>query len=211
MTHSKRKLVAVFQRHGATNKAQAGQHDLTRTLSEEGRKQAALIGSKIGYKIDLIISSAAGRAVETACITARAAGQLPDGVQHFAEDVLYPHEHTYPILDAAFKKIGYAPLASYLLDPNVVKETAAYAIRAMGRIWEIINEADSGLEDEKQPFVVLITSHAVCANILARNMQLGTDATLEDLVLVGSTSMDAGSAIVIELEDDKSSAKYITP
>ena len=76
MEHKKRvkRWVVIFQRHGATNKQAEGEKDMDRTLTEVGIGQAKALGTKLnGRHIDLVISSPAGRALNTARITAREA------------------------------------------------------------------------------------------------------------------------------------------
>ena len=119
----------TFIRHGKAVKASPDQSDLDRVLGEVGQQQASDRGLKLGWPTyDLVLSSPASRAIDTAAIVA---GVPPDHVLDV--DVLYPDPVNDPMgveIDKFFNdpELGYAPVSKYLAKGGkVVVEHGALA------------------------------------------------------------------------------------
>lgn len=210
------KVTLILQRHGDAQKKAVGQNDIERSLNDTGRSQAEALGAKLNRRIDLVISSSAIRTKETAEITAKSA-MITETVLVHPVDSMFAHEHLYPVTTAAFAVLGYSPLSSYMLIPEVAQELEYYGKSAVKKIGELFSDLIADKSNEKEEFVILVTTHAVCANAIARAFQLldnGKAFTpkMQDLVLVGDTPVDPAAAFVLELnEDGTTNVEYIKP
>jgi phosphohistidine phosphatase len=208
------KVTFILQRHGDAQKKAAGQNDIERSLNDDGRSQAKALGAKLNRRIDLVISSSAIRTKETAEITAKSA-MVTETVLVHPVDSMFAHEHLYPVTTKAFAVLGYSPLSSYMLIPEVAQELEYYGKNAVKKIGELFSDLIADKSD--QEFVILVTTHAVCANAIARALQLldngkAFNPKMQDLVLVGDTPVDPAAAFVLELNEDGTTAvEYIKP
>lgn len=138
-------------RHGKAPQVQ-GQGDLERQLGQVGHEQAVARRKAMGNpKFNLVLSSIAGRAVDTGSVLANVGyGQiikLPE---------LYPDTDSDmgAEMDTFFRRedLGYAPVARYLdAGAHVVMEHARKA-------WQAVFDAQVEWGDDH----ILVVGHAVC-------------------------------------------------
>lgn len=138
--------IITFLRHG---KADTHKEDIKRPLSEVGIQQAATCRTMLERPaFDVVLASPALRTIATVAIVA--------GVP---EDAVFPVQQMYPdpkegdgaVIDALFNKLGYAPLAAYLAEPE------GQALTRYGElVWSVLKETLGRAEGH-----FLVGGHAV--------------------------------------------------
>lgn len=182
-----------FVRHGKAGPAPEGKGDIDRPLNEKGHNQALDRREELdGIDFDLVISSPALRARETAVRVAAAA----DGDVIVAQS-LYPDPTDNDLgtrLDKLFglPHLGYVPVSAYLKekDGDVLTDWAAVAR----------HEVLALIEKHGSPKNVLIAGHAVAIPALA--MAIAEDTELPDEIAEINLGECEGFALVLDAEGD---------
>jgi broad specificity phosphatase PhoE len=142
----------TFVRHGNTDKTK---RDEDRCLTEKGREQARQFKVKYRVTPQLVLSSNARRALETAQVIVEGR-QCP--IKTLAELYLAANQAELEVIEALFAAHGYAPLATYLAADRKFFEQ--YAMRAASMIRQLA--ATEGAND------VLVVGHAIVLNAIGR-------------------------------------------
>lgn len=188
-----RNMRIVIARHGNTEKAEK---DLDRKLSETGVGQAYGLGTRVGRHFDLVVSSCALRANQTARL---ATGCESEPV---VLNILYRPESDsdWEILNKMFEELRYASLRTYLQHPQ------HEVLLDFGQ--EMLDAFLFALEDQEvsEHSDVLVVSHAVFANLLlyfltedetVRNYAL--DSTLGECGYLDVTFGETPDAAIVEV------------
>lgn len=159
-----------FARHGHTLKAA---RDEDRELSEKGKEQAAMLGkawAAEGFQPDLVLASAAMRAVETALIATDIAPEACAEL-YFGADPAWRKP-----IDEASAKLGYAPLAAYLASEGE-RAIRAYAKAAVAHILDLVYQRPNTSKVAVFGHAVLL--QAIVVELLQRNPAANLEAILQ--------------------------------
>ena len=211
----------AFLRHGRTGPAEDGV-DFNRLLTDEGRGQAKISGASFGRDtlppyFPIVLLSPAPRTVETAEIFLRAA-KARDSVQ------LKPVPEAYdgtmqPEGSALFKKIGYAPLAEYVDNPNDADDRRAaqrvlgeYAYNVVDVMYKVAAEQQqqqgsvangSGSADS----TLLFVGHAIYLSAAALGVASLARCDEESQEMILTTITNEAEGYVVDLREP--SAQYL--
>jgi hypothetical protein len=146
-------------RHGNAKKKADGQNDKDRGLTATGYSQAErLRGQTSVSTADLVISSPADRAFETAVTTTQFS---PEAIVVMQE--LFPSEDPADPLNVMFCELGYAPLNSYF-QHELGKHLTLWAIETAPKLLKLMEEKSRELDGKK--IEVFVFGHAVMQNAL---------------------------------------------
>lgn len=157
----------LFIRHGNTSKAE---NDAERRLTMKGRFQAERARDYINkqHSVTLVVTSNVSRALET---ISDSRWPTPVGISE-----LYLTPRTNPeliaeadVLDAAFNKLGYSPLKSYVDEPGVTDALCTWCERALEAIDRTVSEM------RPASGTIVVGGHAVMSNALCAYLALASN------------------------------------
>lgn len=156
----------LFIRHGNTGKADT---DAERQLTMKGRLQAARARDYITaqHNVTLVVTSNVPRALETVSdVRWPAAVGMSELYVTPRIPELIPEAD---VLDAAFKKLGYAPLKQFVDEPGVTTALNAWCDRALDAIDRTVSEMRPGSG------TIVVGGHAVMSSALCAYAALVTN------------------------------------
>lgn len=167
-------------RHG---NAENNPVDLNRVLSEKGRKQAQ---AKKVVSADIVVSSIAKRAVETAkIVTGKSPIKLP---------CLYlPEGEDGRLVDIAYDKFGSAPLSTYLGEDYLVEPFRRYGQQGVEIIFDVTGSAEK----------IVVVGHGVLLVAIAKEIAERHGASPELIQKILGTVLGEAEGLRITVEDGK--------
>lgn len=185
----------TFVRHGNTNKAE---NDLDRRLTEIGVQQAReRRQALLNPKFDLVLSSIAPRARDTAAIIA---GIDMSSVITLEALYLPKDPCDKKAIDDMFDSFGYAPLRAYR-NADVTNALVRYGKNGAAAIFYAISakiEKDVSIDN------ILVVGHAVLLNAIVAHMVGDTNIIID--ISLGEAK---GLSICIDIDDDGLTTKLI--
>lgn len=192
----------TFVRHGQTDKVKP---DSARRLTDEGKAQAGRLREKLeNSKFDIGFHSPMERTRETIVVIAG------ETVPTKAIPALMHDSNTDDgkLLDAAFAKLGYAPLKDYFekSDP----ETRAALMRYGQTAWDALMMAAANADDNGVIDNIIVVGHAV---LIPLTVYAGVNRFLNDTSLVrqvAEINLGECQGIWLEFDDDLNVVKVGT-
>ncbi|MDB5238305.1 MAG: hypothetical protein JWM46_575 [Candidatus Kaiserbacteria bacterium] len=177
-------------RHGKAVPVTEGGKDIDRVLGEIGKNQALDRRAKMGDpRFDLVISSPAPRALDTAAIVS---GGNEDTFVVVPDLYPDPSKEVGKQIDNAFARLAYVPVAQYLEDP----EGKAIMTWAHNVWYEDIKGRLGNAE------CVAIFGHAVCLQALGIQICEDHGYAAAQIIQLGNLNLGECEGFVINFDDN---------